>query len=357
MSIDAPDYVNSGETFRARVTVRNTGTQQWTSNNSYDRDELRSYNGENNTKWGTWRVELPYSPVNPGQTATFVFDVTAPRYAGNQNFDWRMFDQNQGFYGNVCGKNIQVRETYITPPPVPQPLYNDAVCVSMDAPANLKINQNFDARVTLRNVGTKPWTLDGYNAYRLGSQSPQDNQTWGVGRMQLPTGVVYPGQTVTLNRYGLKAPNRNGTFNFDWRMVEEHVQWFGQTCRQTIKVTGAPVVYRTPTPTPYPTYLPTPPPLPGTIICQINGQVYPGQPLQGFYPQGYCPDNTGNSNTGNYYNNNDEDDDDDESWLASIDWAGGGKLLGLLIVIFLICLIIFLLYRIMAVRSTAVQIR
>jgi hypothetical protein len=77
--------------------------------------------------------------------------------------------------------------------------------------------------VTMRNDGSETWT-DGA-LYRLGSQNPQDNYTWEVNRVALPRPVA-PGEEVTFN-FTVTAPSTNGTYNFQWRMVQDGVEWFG----------------------------------------------------------------------------------------------------------------------------------
>ena len=63
--------------------------------------------------------------------------------------------------------------------------------------------------------------------YKLGSQNPQDNGTWGLGRVALPASVA-PGAQATFN-FVVTAPTSPGTYNFQWRMLRELVEWFGQT--------------------------------------------------------------------------------------------------------------------------------
>jgi hypothetical protein len=77
--------------------------------------------------------------------------------------------------------------------------------------------------ITMKNTGNTTWTA-GTN-YRLGSQNPQDNMTWGLNRVALPNDVP-PGATVTFT-FDVFAPAKSGTFNLQWRMVQDGVEWFG----------------------------------------------------------------------------------------------------------------------------------
>lgn len=101
---------------------------------------------------------------------------------------------------------------------------NNAMFVSQTVPATMVAGQTYSVSVTMQNIGLATWTAAG--AYKLGSQNPQDNGIWGVGRVLLsnsvPSGASY---TFTFN---VTAPSSPGTYNFQWGMLQEGVMWFGQ---------------------------------------------------------------------------------------------------------------------------------
>ena len=116
---------------------------------------------------------------------------------------------NQRFFPNACDNT--------TVPP------HAAVVVAQSVPAFMDAGNTYLVSVTMRNNGSNTWTqADGY---RLGSQNPQDNWIWGLNRVQLPASVS-PGGQVTFNFF-VTAPYNAGTYNFQWRMVKEFVEWFG----------------------------------------------------------------------------------------------------------------------------------
>ena len=112
---------------------------------------------------------------------------------------------------------------------------NNAACIGINAPDSVAAEQPFNASVTMNNNGTKPWTTDA-TPHRLGSQNPQDNLRWGLNRISLPWQPVNPGQSVTFS-FSATAPSSPGTYSFDWKMVEDGIEWFGATCQKTITVT------------------------------------------------------------------------------------------------------------------------
>lgn len=102
------------------------------------------------------------------------------------------------------------------------PSGNDAQFVSQSVPNFMIQGLNYDVSITMRNTGQSVWQQ---NQHRLGSQNPPNNTTWGSSRIStsLP---VYPGRDVTY-RLLARAPQEEGTYNFQWQMIEEGVEWFG----------------------------------------------------------------------------------------------------------------------------------
>lgn len=97
-----------------------------------------------------------------------------------------------------------------------------ALFVSQSLPDSMLCGRVYPVSVTMRNTGKQTWV----SPFRLGSQSPQDNQTWGTGRADL-AGPVAPGALATI-KFNVTAPPTPGAYGFQWRMVQEGVRWFGE---------------------------------------------------------------------------------------------------------------------------------
>jgi hypothetical protein len=83
-----------------------------------------------------------------------------------------------------------------------------------------------EVTVTVKNTGSSTWTAA--TNYRLGSQAPQDNSFWTTGRKHLGAGEsIAPGDAKTFT-FSITAPEDEGTYLFQWRMLREHVEWFGE---------------------------------------------------------------------------------------------------------------------------------
>ncbi len=105
---------------------------------------------------------------------------------------------------------------------------NNAQFISITAPNQVIPGQVFTATVIFKNIGTTTWTTGGSTPYRLGSQNPQDNETWGRLRVELPVSQVLPNANVTFS-FTATAPTTPGNYNFQWKMVRELIEWFGAT--------------------------------------------------------------------------------------------------------------------------------
>lgn len=147
---------------------------------------------------------------------------------------------------------------------------NGAICTSITAPASVNASQTFTASVVMQNSGTKPWTSGGTNPYGLWDESLEanwPNGRWrsappGPGGVPLAVSPINPGQSATFKDFSSTAPkdptaipgctaSGGGSYScpFEWRMVEQGKEWFGDVCKKTITVT-VPLIIPTLTATP-----------------------------------------------------------------------------------------------------------
>ena len=102
-------------------------------------------------------------------------------------------------------------------------IYNDAAFVSQSVPTTMEAGRPYLVSLTLQNTGTTTWSLE--DMYCLGAESPLNNMLWG-GRAWLWTPVA-PGETGTFT-FLIFTPASAGTYPFQWRMVQETIEWFGE---------------------------------------------------------------------------------------------------------------------------------
>ena|GEM_PF-1142958 len=104
---------------------------------------------------------------------------------------------------------------------------NNAAFVSQNVPQQMTAGQEYTVSVTMKNTGLRPWSAS--SSYRLGSQNEQENQRWGMNRVQLPEAVTVAENQEHTFTFTVTAPAVNGVYNFQWRMVQDGVEWFGDT--------------------------------------------------------------------------------------------------------------------------------
>ena len=98
-----------------------------------------------------------------------------------------------------------------------------SIFISQYMPISMTPGQTVNVGVTMLNTGDTTWNAG--DNFSLGSQNPQDNTTWGRNRAPLPQSVP-PGSQVTIP-FTITAPTTPGNYNFQWRMVQDGVEWFG----------------------------------------------------------------------------------------------------------------------------------
>ena len=217
VSQNVPSGMLPGQTYAVSVTLQNTGTTTWTPGGAY---RLGSQNWQDNTTWGTNRINLPSgSSIAPGANATFNFNVTAPTSPGTYNFQWKMVQDGVEWFG-AQSANVAVKVGV-----------NDAAFVSQNVPPIMTPGQSYAVSVTMNNSGGKVWSSA--TAHKLGTQNPQDNNLWtGSPRVALP-GTIALGANAVFG-FNVTAPSTPGTYNFQWKMVQDGVEWFGAPTQNVV---------------------------------------------------------------------------------------------------------------------------
>lgn len=152
--------------------------------------------------------------------------------AGGHVYDWWVHACNSATCSNPTFGSFTVSN------PVAGAPYQSTY-LSQNVPSAMVSGRTYSASVTMRNDGNDTWSASTY--YRLGSQNPQDNSTWGFGRVSLSQDVP-PGQQAVFS-FNVTAPSTPATYNFQWRVVRDGVAWFGAfTPNIAIQVSSPPVV-------------------------------------------------------------------------------------------------------------------
>ncbi len=110
--------------------------------------------------------------------------------------------------------------------PVGSTCVNNASFVSQSVTNPMSTGQVSSVTVTFLNTGNTAWGEAA--AYRMGPINPYDNTLWaGTNRIFFTGGeVIQPGQTKSFT-FNVTAPSTRGSYNFQWRMLQDGVNWFG----------------------------------------------------------------------------------------------------------------------------------
>jgi len=96
VSTPPPAQMTPGSHAAVEVTALNTGSTSWTPSHNY---RLGSQAPQDNSIWGTGRVDLLASQVDPQQTARFQFQITAPDQSADEQFCWQMVHETVHWFG------------------------------------------------------------------------------------------------------------------------------------------------------------------------------------------------------------------------------------------------------------------
>jgi hypothetical protein len=197
-----------------------------------------------------WGGQVNYNPISgfyvydPANPSPRVIPGESARQVRPFTNLWYVPDQDPNAFKQCPGGGGGPTPTP-TPTPMPTPVPtppngcsgNNSAFVSQSVPTVMDVGLSYNVAITMKNNCSATWTPD---RYKLGSENPQDNWTWGFNRVYLPSDVsIAPGDTHTFN-FTVTAPQTPGFYNFQWRMVEEGVQWFGEfTPNVMVQVVGS----------------------------------------------------------------------------------------------------------------------
>ncbi|OGY44202.1 MAG: hypothetical protein A2729_05100 [Candidatus Buchananbacteria bacterium RIFCSPHIGHO2_01_FULL_39_14] len=103
---------------------------------------------------------------------------------------------------------------------------NNAQFIGQDVPTIMFTGEKRNILISMKNTGTVKWQMT-EPRYRLGFVAPKDQDIWGAWRVSLPA-EVFSGQTGKFD-FEITAPVKPGIYDFQWQMLSEGVEWFGQT--------------------------------------------------------------------------------------------------------------------------------
>ena len=199
-SVVLPETIKSGESFTAKITVKNTDSMSWSEG-----DMIRL--GVEGNAIGKNRVYIPADmKINPGESYTFSYTATAPS-TGDLSFDLQMVRDGVNWFGD---KKTAYRA------------FDDAAITAIESPENMPAGAPCSFNVTVKNTGLSTWTTK--TLYRLSA----DNSDTTTSRFYMaPRTTVAPGETYTFV-VTAKSMQHPSSANLNLQMVREGVKFFGE---------------------------------------------------------------------------------------------------------------------------------
>lgn len=123
--------------------------------------------------------------------------------------------------------------------PFPVAAVNGAQFMSQTVPPAMAAGKPYSVSIVMKNTGNTIWTKSA--GYSLGFPNDQKSLGWGVSRVSLDSGdSIMSGQQKTF-MFSITPPAVPGTYDFQWRMLKEGSEWFGNfssAVRVIVNATG-----------------------------------------------------------------------------------------------------------------------
>lgn len=116
VSQTVPTTINLGQQFSVNIRWLNIGTQVWDPSLGF---KVRSQNPASSTTWGGDTV-IPPVGVPAGQQLSLTFTAIAPSSAGLYNFQWQLFQDGTGLFGQMSA-NVRIIVSDPNPPSISSP--------------------------------------------------------------------------------------------------------------------------------------------------------------------------------------------------------------------------------------------
>jgi hypothetical protein len=188
VSQNVPATLQPRQAFISTIRWLNTGSTAWSGGAGF---VILSQNPLNNIDWGGNTVPWIGPTVLPGEQMELIFQAFAPSQAGVYNFQWQLYQQGVGLFGEM---SANVRITVGDPTQAPP--------LSIDGPSNFTAVRGVLFTNTLTaSGGTPPYA-------------------WQVAGGALPAGIALNPNTGAL----IGAPTGAGTFSATVQVTDSRSQ-------------------------------------------------------------------------------------------------------------------------------------
>jgi hypothetical protein len=183
-------------------------------------------------EWGfLYPDSAPTRQIQADASAKYFDEINASRLnVGNMIWQLSTASDQQGFSViDTTGALFPVGNTVAAQ----KPIIRNAQYISQTVPTTMFKGQTYNASIAFKNTGNTIWSQA---QYAIGTNNPDNNWNFGLPRKYLnssPLEIVLPGQTKTFS-FTVTAPPTAGSYNFQWRMLQEGTAWFGPSSPNVI---------------------------------------------------------------------------------------------------------------------------
>jgi len=206
-NMNNPPFVQPGAGFVKTWRLENTGTCTWTPNYrlvyAYGNVDAAQMNGQ--------PLNIPVN-VAPGQTIDLSVTLVAPQEPATYLGFWQIETDKGGRFGQTIWVAITTQPDQSTPYPTWQPVENSCV-VTMTTPTNpIKVNGNFDAVWTVKNISGKDWPVDSVDYKFISGTKMQEKDLYDF------TQTIKNGESGKII-VDMNAPGAPGIYSTQWAIV------------------------------------------------------------------------------------------------------------------------------------------
>jgi hypothetical protein len=251
-STSAHNKLDFGQKITSEIAIRNTGRNTWYADGAtppgarptrlsmgYYRDTAFASTTDPNWLGTKNQIKMTPTIVNPGEIATFTFELVGPNYRIDDYPNFIPVVDGIGFMKNV-GMTFSLSSD--------KPKYQFIAAVNQ--PTVINPGQNVTSSIIIKNTGNAPWYSDdflpaGKRPIRLASQnykdvpfaSPSDPRWLGTkNQIKMSPAVVNPGENATFS-FELIGPSSGGSYLFKFLPVLDGVEFLTDYSMQYVLYT------------------------------------------------------------------------------------------------------------------------
>lgn len=203
------------------ITVSNTGNTNWSEDAGYELTELADPCG---ISPGTHIAIAQGMTVAPAGAYVFTETLAGARFLGPCNLQFQMTHNGVPF-GEILSVSPEVVAAV-----------NNAALLSHTLPVTMAPNQGLTYSLTFKNIGNTAWLPSSPHA--LGVLTSDSCNLFAQTRFQ-PSGPILPNKNFNAFVH-ITPPAAPAECTFTLQMLEESVEWFGESLTHTITIADPP---------------------------------------------------------------------------------------------------------------------